>query len=132
MARNERAFNMAQLWISWLDTRKFFAPPAQKNILAMMMQEPQASRGEPDGELSADIFAFNLCVVSLPIEQFIPFVVVYCQYKPRPVKVMAHELGIQAPAFYDRAHTSALKVLHDADRLVRLNTQMQNEVIGFV
>lgn len=129
MARNERAFNLAQTWIGWLDTRRFFAPPEQKNILARMMQD-MPSRGAPNGELSADIFAFNLCVVSLPVEQLVPFIVVYCQYKPRPIKVMSHELGVSAPTFYRNAHEAAMLVLSNTDKLVMLNMQLRKEVEG--
>lgn len=129
MARNERAYNLAQAWVSWLDTRRFFAPPEKKNILARMMQD-MPSRGEPNGELSADIFAFNLCVVSLPVEQFVPFVVIYCRYKPQPIKFMSHELGISAPTFYRNAHEAATQILSHTDMLVRMNMQLREELEG--
>lgn len=134
MARHDRrlarAYNLAQLWIGWMDVHRFFAPPEQKNILAMMMAEPTRSNGEPDGELSADILAFNLSVVSLKKEKFIPFIVVYCDYKPRPIKQMSYELGIDPSTFYDWAHSTAQQVLNETDRLVRMHNQMRNELEG--
>ena len=130
MARNERAYNLAQDWILWMDRVKFFCKPEQQNILAQFMAS-KPRRGEPDGELSATIHAFNLAVTDLPVADFVPFIVVYCKYRPRPIKVMAHEFGIDTSTFYDRAHASAFKVLHDTDKLVRLNAMIRCEGVGF-
>ena len=118
MELNPRAYELAQIWIGWLDTRRFFAPPAQKNILAMMMKEQNPSKGEPDVELSAEIFAFNLAVVGLEADQLVPFIAVYCRLRPRPVRVLAEELHISRPTFYKNAHLSAIQILADTDGIV--------------
>lgn len=131
MAKSERAYNMAQDWIRWLDTRRFYARPEHKNILAMLMKESSPSRREPDGDNSAILQAFNLAVTSLPVNEFVAFVVVYCGYKPKPVKVLAHEQGISAPALYARAHQAANEVLHLSDKLVELNAAMRRECKDF-
>lgn len=129
-ARNERAYNLAQDWIRWLDTRRFYGRPEHKNILAMLMAERRPSMGEPDGDNSADLQAFNLAVTNLPVNDFIAFVVIYCEYRPerKPVKLIAYEQGVNSPNFYARAHRAAHEVLHIADKLVELNRQMRKEV----
>jgi len=116
MELNQRAYELAQIWIGWLDTRRFFAPPAQKDTIAMMMGG--GGKGEPDGELSAEIFAFNLAVVSLHADQLVPFIAVYCRLRPRPVRVLAEELHISRPTFYKYAHLSAIQILADTDGIV--------------
>lgn len=107
MARNERVYNLAQDWIRWLDTRRFFGRPEQKNILGRLIEKPRPSRGVPDAKLCADLSAFNRAVTSLEPAQFVPFVVVYCDYRPKPITEIAEELGIGRNQFYERAHAAA-------------------------
>lgn len=132
--RNEVVYQMAQDWIYWLDTRRFLGEPPQKNILALMMQDKGdcKPKGEPDGPVSAEIAAFNMAVSCLELGRFVPFIVVYCDYKPQPIKTMAHDLGIGRDQFYERAHSAASEVHAVAMRLVRLNSQMRKEVDEYV
>lgn len=126
MVRNERAYNLAQDWVKWLDTRRFYGKPEVKNILAMLMKDPHPSRGEPDGKNSADLQAFNIAVTSLPSHEFIPFVVVYCEFRPenKPIKVIAHSQGVNSSNFYQRAHRAAMDVLATTDHLLSINNQV--------
>lgn len=134
MARNEQVYELAQEWIRWLDSRRFLGEPAQKNILAMLMKDEnrRPARGEPDGPMSAEMAAFNLAVSSLPVGQFVPFVVRYCGYKPKPIKTIAYELGIQPPAFYERADNAALHVHSLMRKLVELNGMLRREIEDYV
>lgn len=131
MARVERAYNMAQDWVLWLDTRRFYAPAEKKNILARL-QGGDTSRGEPDARCMAEMVAFNLALTSLPMNLFVPFVAVYCHHKPDPIKVMAHEQKVSASKFYERAHRAAHQALHIADKLMEMNRQMRVELEGLV
>lgn len=132
MAKHEGVYNLAQDWIRWLNTRRFFCQPEQKNILAKLQKEQSPSRGEPDGEMNAEMAAFNLAVTSLPKEQFIPFVFVYCDYRPFPVKVMAHEIGIGRRTFYENSDKAAAEVLFITRKLVDLHNQMRSELCGMI
>jgi hypothetical protein len=80
--------------------------------------QPSHSKGEPDGRLDPELNAFNLAVVSLDDGEFIPFIRVYCDYKPKPVKAMAHDLGIGRDQFYERAHNAASKALKTTRRIL--------------
>jgi hypothetical protein len=132
MQRNQQAYCLAQDWVRWLDTRRFLGKPDQKNILAQLQMRNKASRGAPDAPMSAEISAFNLAVTSLPKERFVPFVVIYCEYRPKPIKTIAYEFGIQAPAFYERAHLTALEVLKVTRQLVILNGHLRNEIKDYL
>lgn len=134
MVRNERAYNLAQDWVKWLDTRRFYGQPEQKNILARLIKERDTEKlarptgFEPDGSNSADLQAFNIAVTSLPAVEFIPFIVVYCEFRPKPIKILAHEQGINASNFYQRAHRVASGVLSITDKLMMLNQQLQRDI----
>ena len=129
--RNEAVYAIAQDWIRWLDTRKFMGPPEQRNILAQFIASRRATR-EPNGPMSAWLNAFNLAITSLEIGQFVPFVVVYCELKEKPIKALSDELGIGRDAFYERAHASAGRVMKMTRQLVEMNKQMQDEVRDYV
>jgi hypothetical protein len=125
--RHDRCYNLAQDWIKWLDTRKFFNRPDPKNILAMLQQQG-TSRGEPDGKLSVELNAFNLCVKAEPNEYLIPFLFVYCHASEKPAKVYAADLSISVPSFYERAHKAATSIYRKHLDLVDLHHKMQREI----
>lgn len=128
MARNERAYNLAQEWVLWLDTRRFYAPPEKKNILARM-SGGGGGKEPPDASITPEMVAFNLAVTGLTMKKFTAFVAVYCGYRPSPIKVLAHEGGLSSSSkYYDRAHNAAHEVLHIADRLTELSRQMRAEL----
>jgi hypothetical protein len=128
---NEYVYNLAQDWIRWMDERRFFGPPAQKNILARL-QGGSSSGKEPDAELLPEIAAFHLSVMSLDIGYFVPFVVVYCGYKPQPIKVIAHELGIDRSTFYRRGEEAANELQRNTQRLAETHRMMRRELDGYV
>lgn len=130
MTRNERAYYLAQEWVSWLDTRRFYAPPEKKNILARLQGGGNGNGREPDGPVVPEMVAFNLAVTALPMKLFMPFVVVYCHHKPDPVKVMAHGQRVSTSKFYERAHRAAHQALSIADTLLELNRQTRAELEG--
>lgn len=127
MARVERAYNLAQEWVLWLDTRRFYAPPEKKNILARMCGD-DGVKEPPDAPITPEIVAFNLAVTSLSMKKFTAFVAVYCGYRPSPIKVMAHEGGLSSSKYYERAHNAAHEILYVADKLTELSRQMRCEL----
>lgn len=131
MARVERAYNLAQEWVLWLDTRRFYAPPEKKNILDRMAGGG-GGKEPPDAAITPELVAFNLAVTDLPMKKFMAFVVVYCGYRPSPIKVIANDHGINPSKFYERAHTAAHEVLHVADRLTELSRRMRVEMEGLI
>jgi hypothetical protein len=119
--RNEAAYQMAQDWVKWLDSRRFLGPPLQRNILAQFM--PSKTGREPNGPMSAELNAFNLAVSSLDIGEFVPFVVIYCEIKIKPIKAIAADMGIGRDTFYDRAHCAASKCIG----LVRMQIRLSDD-----
>lgn len=130
--RNEQVYQMAQDWLIWLKSRRFVGPPPQKNILVALAEKNKDKGEPPDGPMSAEIAAFNLAINALKAGYLVPFVAVYCDYRPKPVKTLAYELGIQPPAFYERAHEAATKVMSDSIKLVEMNRMIHKEVEGYV
>jgi len=130
--RNEVVYQLAQDWLIWLNSRRFLGDPPQKNILAAMMERNKMRKDAPNGPMSAEIAAFNLAVNALNAGQLIPFIAVYCDFRPKPIKTMADELGIQSPAFYERAHDVASKVYGQAMQLAELNKQMRREIEDYI
>jgi hypothetical protein len=119
--RNEAAYQMAQEWVKWLDSRRFLGPPLQRNILAQFM--PSKTGREPNGPMSAELNAFNLAVSSLDVGEFVPFVVIYCEIKIKPIKAIAADMGICRDTFYERAHCAASKCIG----LVRMQIRLSDD-----
>lgn len=130
-SRNEQVYQMAQDWKQWLFSRRFLGQPPQKNIL-VALSEKLSTKGEvPDGPMSAEMAAFNLVINSVDDEYLLPFVAVYCDFRPKPIKAMADLLGIQAPAFYERAHATADKLYSQTMSLVDLHEKLKGEIKGY-
>lgn len=127
-SRNEQVYQMAQEWLIWLNSRKFLGQPPQKNILLELAERNKVSKGAPDGIMSSEIAAFNLAVNALDAGSLIPFITVYCDYKPKPIKTLAIDLGIGRDQFYERAHKAALNVIKTSRELVILHGQMKKEL----
>lgn len=131
-SRHEHIYQKAQEWLIWLNTRRFLGEAPQKNILVAMMERDKEKKPPPDALMSAEIAAFNLAVSALDYEHLLPFCAVYCDYRPKPIKTLANEIGIARDTFYERAHETALKVNRTAIQLEVLNAQMQREVADYV
>ena len=120
MNRSERAKALSDDWITWLDDRRFFGPPPKKSVLAMLI-EKNRSRGEaPDRPLNAEIAAFHVAVMGLPVEAFLPFVRVYCGVPFVPVKTLAFEAGIERVTYYNRAHAAAHVVMRSMNSVLAM------------
>lgn len=128
MARNEQAYELAHQWIKWLDTRRFYGTPEQKNILAILIGGDASTGNEPNADIQPQMVAFNLAVMDMPIDRFVPFVAVYCDYRPQPIKVMAHDMGICKTVFYANADKAASRAVSVTRQLVTLNLQMRREI----
>jgi len=125
--RNQYVHMLAMEWVRWLDTRRFLGQAPQKNILGLL-QGGNRSGVPPDARLSAELSAFNLAVTGLEIGHFVPFVVVYCDYKPKPIKAIAHEIGISRSVFYDRAEKAARDIQRTTQTLMGVHKMMQREL----
>lgn len=120
-------------WQSWLFTRRFYAPPLPKNILDLMQNNTKVSKGEPNGRNDALCAAFNLVMTNAPDHERLPFVYVYLkEYRPSPIKTLAHEMGIDRDTVYQRAHESAIKFYNKAKELEKLHGQLQKEIDDYV
>lgn len=131
---NREAYELAQDWIRWLDSRKLFgAPPSHRSLLGKL-SEGSRNRGEPNAQLSAEIAAFHLAVCGLEIDYFVPFVVVYCDFSPdnKPVKSIAADMDIDRSTFYRRADQASAVVVSATRKLVLLHSSMRREIAGLI
>lgn len=123
--RVPRAWNLAQEWLNWLDTRRFFAPPEKISILGRMSGH-SGSGNQPNGPMSAEMAAFHLAVVSLEYRTFRAFVQIYANY-PALNKTCAAELNVTEMGLYTIADTAAREVLKTMHHLVLMHEQMRAE-----
>lgn len=130
--KHNRCYNQAQQWITWLNTRRFFAQPPQRNILLLLQGIRDQSRGEPDGIMSAELCAFNLCVKAQEDDYLIPFLFVYCGAGDKPAKCYASDLDLSLPSFYERAHKAATDIYRSHIKLIDMHNKMQSELSGYV
>jgi len=107
MTRNETVYNLASEWVVWLDSKKFFGQAPSQNILSLLMKLGSRKFVDPDGCLSQEMSAFNTAFHAQSSDHQIPFIVVYCELKTKPIKAIAYDLGIERATFYNRAHTAA-------------------------
>ena len=124
--RNRRAVELGQEWLPWLETKRFLAPPEPMGVLQRLLH--RSTGREPNGKFSAELAAFHLAVVSLEVGYLIPFLDVYIQSFPDPVKSLLIEVGVtHRSTFYDRAHKAAAEVIRTTNRLIGLNAAMKKE-----
>jgi len=132
-SRNEVVYTLAQEWLIWLNSRRFLGQPMPKNILVMLAEKNLGGNPPPDGPMSAQMSAFNLAVNSITEDyRMVPFLTVYADYRPKPIKTLAADLGIARDTFYEKAHEAAAYVLRTARQLEELNASVQKEIAGFV
>ena len=123
MSRNARAQALADDWFMWLMTRRFFAPPPQKHILARLIQA-EKNREPPSAPLSAEMSAFNQGVIGMDEKCVIPFLRVYCGFPNQPVKLLAYNENINPDTFYERAHKGAGQAVRTMNHLMALAENM--------
>ncbi len=126
--------NLIDAWIDWSITRRFYAPPLPKNILAKLAEQNSAvSREPPSANNDALCAAFNMIISIAPDAERLPFLYVYVKrLRPKPIKCLAADMGIDRDTVYLRAHAAAPKYLSQAKALADLNAKMQKEVEDFV
>ncbi len=90
-----------QQWAEWHRSRRLFAPPAPKHLLARF--QPQKYSGEvPDAECSINMSLFNLAVMAQPDSEEKRTMQLFYLHNLRPIKAVANELGISSKTFYKR------------------------------
>lgn len=120
-------------WIKWLSTRRFYTKTLSPNILAMLQVDRRPSRGEPDGRNDPLCAAFNLIISEAQDSERLPFLYVYLKaHRPRPIKALAFDLGIDSDTVYQRAHHAAPKYLSQAYKLQELHAKMQKEIEDYI
>jgi DNA-directed RNA polymerase specialized sigma24 family protein len=124
---------LVQLWIVWLMTRRFYAPPLPPNILQILQADKRVSREPPDAKNSALCAAFNLVIQEAKPDERLPFLYVFLKaYRPAPIKVLANELGIDRDTVYQRAHSAAEKFLRQSKALAEMNAQVSREIEDYL
>ena len=97
-------------WANWCFTRRYFAPPLPKNILARMQPVDRVAVA-PDGPMDADMAFFNMAVHGLAQDmpsEYACFALFYVHRVPN-VKAVAAELGIGRRTYYERMRRFARK-----------------------
>jgi DNA-directed RNA polymerase specialized sigma24 family protein len=123
---------LLQSWVQWLRTRKFYAPPLPQNILEIL-KGSNSGKEPPNADNDALCAAFNLVIEGAPDGERLPFLYVYLkQYRPNPIKTLAHDLGIDADTVYQRAHKVAPEYLSKAKLLAEMSAKIHREVDGFI
>jgi len=90
-------------WAHWCHTRRYFAPPLPKNILARMQPADRVAT-EPDGPMDPDMSFFNMAVHALAAdepEEAACFTLFY-YHQMRNIKAVAAQMNIGRRTFYDR------------------------------
>lgn len=120
MNKSERAQVLADDWVTWLDDHRFFGPPPKKSILAQLIEKNRARKEPPDRPLNAEIAAFHVAVMGLPVDQFKYFVRIYCGVPFLPVKTLSFESGVTSETYYQRAHRAAHQVLSSMSHVIAM------------
>jgi len=119
-------------WVKWLSTRKYYAQALPISVLASLQIERNPSHGEPDAPNNALCCAFNMVISIADDLDRLPFLYVYLkESRPKPIKTLAYELGIDSDTVYYRAHNAGAKFLYQAKKLQQLNASMRKEVKGY-
>ena len=115
-------------WVYWIQTRRFYAPPLPPNMLMLMQVDRRPSSEPPNARNNALCAAFNAVIMGAEEGHRLPFLYVYLkQYRPEPVKTLAHKLGIDTDTVYQRAHNAAERYYTQALRLAEMNAEMLKE-----
>ena len=119
-------------WVKWLSTRKYYAKALPLSVLASLQIERSPSLGEPDADNNALCCAFNMVISIADDIDRLPFLYVYLkESRPKPIKTLAFDLGVDRDTIYYRAHNAGAKFLYQAKKLQQLNASMRNEIKGY-
>lgn len=105
MTTNPEAERLLSDYRRWIETRRFYAPPGTKNVLAQFM--PSKAGNIPNGPCSAEMQAFHVSLVGTPKHRQIAFVAVYSKDWPEPAKKVAYDLNMSRATLYRLAHKTA-------------------------
>ena len=116
-------------WLSWIQTRRFYAPPVPPNMLMLMQVDRRGLKEPPNARNDALSAAFNMVLQGADVGYRLPFLYVYLkQYRPTPIKTLAYELGIDADTVYQRAHVAAERYYNEAMKMVEIRAKFNKEV----
>ncbi|WJF91988.1 hypothetical protein QS306_14545 [Paraburkholderia bonniea] len=85
-------------WAEWHRTRKFYAPPPPRNVLARL--HTAGGGAEPDALADRDMMLFNAAVSAQPDDTAKAAFHAFYLWRDRPAKRMAGELGMTRDGFY--------------------------------
>lgn len=121
--RNQEIRDFCEDFAKWLSTRKYYAQSLPLNILAQM--QPRRNGVEPDAENSQLCAAFYLSLmleISKDVKKATCFLYVFFpKARPKPIKTLAFELGINKDTANEWAHETALNMF----RLAQMNCQLK-------
>ncbi len=85
-------------WAEWHRSRRLFAPPIPKNILARM--QPSKSNEVPDAVLSSDASFFNLSVLAQEESRAKMIFYLYYIHRVRNIKMVAEQMNLSTSMWY--------------------------------
>ncbi|MDN7965490.1 hypothetical protein QZM92_26275 [Burkholderia multivorans] len=97
-SEDQRIHEFCLKWASWHRSRRLFAPPVPRSLLARL--QPEASGEVPDANLSASASYFNLALLAMPEGRSKQAFYLYYLHNIRPVKLLADEFEVSNRAFY--------------------------------
>ncbi|VVE90412.1 hypothetical protein PBR20603_04396 [Pandoraea bronchicola] len=107
----------------WCRTRRFFAPPLPRSLLAQF--QPRTGAGvEPDADLVPEMQFFNMAVHALADDhpEDAACFTLYYFHDVRPVKKIASAMGISRQAVYKRLHAHAARIEKARHLIKRVHT----------
>lgn len=123
---NQKIHDFCEEHARWIESKRFFARPTPLNILAQF--QPSKSKEPPDAELSP-LHSFFHCSMLLWKDQdaraFVCFVNVYFPWaRIKPMKALAHDLGINRDTAYDLANRTAESIYWQAQASLKMRDMM--------
>ncbi|WP_338910734.1 hypothetical protein [Mycetohabitans rhizoxinica] len=89
-------------WAAWHRTRKLYAPPPPRNVLALL-REP-AGKEVPDAIADRALMLLHRVISFYPDGKEKTAFYLYYLYGARPVKRVASEMGLSRMGFYKALH----------------------------
>jgi hypothetical protein len=114
---NQALHHFCLEWANWHRTRKLYAPPPPKNILARLIKP--SSGEEPDARIDRDMLLFNTALNSYPEGIGKTAFYVFYLYHARPVKRAAEKIGLSRNGFYKAMRRTRQDVFAMYQRLAK-------------
>jgi DNA-binding NtrC family response regulator len=134
MKRRDELDEYCRAWVIWSSTRKFYAQPPAKSVLARM--EPAKGGKEPNARNYPDMTYFNMAIHTLADMKkhqadYAAFMACYTS-EDEVVKRVIDKLGIGRQTYYDRvkrfakdAHNLSLSLKRAAESYSTLSDEAQ-------